>query len=66
MWSANWRSSARRRTVFSRLSRTFRSPTPVKRNRVIHAYDSVNDGIIWGIVLNHLPPLRKEVDKLLG
>ncbi len=36
------------------------------RNFVIHAYDSVNDGIIWGIVINHLPPLRKEVDKLLG
>jgi uncharacterized protein with HEPN domain len=36
------------------------------RNRVIHAYDSINDGIIWGIVINHLPPLKVEIEKLLG
>ncbi|MDR1756007.1 MAG: DUF86 domain-containing protein [Culturomica sp.] len=35
------------------------------RNRVIHAYDSINDGIIWGIVINHLPPLKAEVQRLL-
>ncbi len=36
------------------------------RNWVIHAYDSVNDTVIWGIVTKHLPPLRAEVEKLLG
>jgi uncharacterized protein with HEPN domain len=36
------------------------------RNRVIHGYDSVNDETIWAIVVNHLPPLRAEVERLLG
>ncbi len=36
------------------------------RNRIIHAYDNVNDTIIWGIVTNHLPPLKAEVEKLLA
>lgn len=35
------------------------------RNRVIHAYDAVDDAMIWGIVVNHLPMLRKEVQALL-
>jgi uncharacterized protein with HEPN domain len=35
------------------------------RNRIIHGYDSVSDDIIWGIVTNHLPPLKAEVQKLL-
>ena len=33
-------------------------------NRVIHGYDSVDDIIIWGIVINHLPKLRDEIEKL--
>ena len=36
------------------------------RNRIIHGYDSVSDEIIWGIVINHLPQLQKEVQHLLG
>jgi uncharacterized protein with HEPN domain len=36
------------------------------RNRVIHAYDNVNDILIWDIVVRHLPSLRKEADRLLG
>ena len=35
------------------------------RNRVAHAYDAVNDAMIWGIVINHLPNLKSEVEKLL-
>lgn len=35
------------------------------RNWVIHGYDKVDDVIIWGIVTNHLPKLKKEVEKLL-
>ncbi len=30
------------------------------RNRVIHAYDAVTDDIIWKIVINDLPQLRKK------
>ncbi len=36
------------------------------RNRVAHAYDNVNDTYIWAIIINHLPPLRAEVEKLLA
>jgi len=35
------------------------------RNRVIHAYDRVDDEIVWGIVINHLPKLKKNVVELL-
>ena len=36
------------------------------RNRIVHAYDAVNNSIIWGIVVNHLPALRLEVETLLS
>jgi len=35
------------------------------RNRIIHGYDSVSDDIIWGIIINHLPILKSEIEKLL-
>ena len=35
------------------------------RNWVIHGYDKVDDVIIWGIVINHLPKLKKEISLLL-
>lgn len=35
------------------------------RNRIIHGYDTVSDEIIWGIIINHLSTLRKEIEKLL-
>ena len=35
------------------------------RNRIIHGYDSVSDDIIWGIIINHLPILKSEAEKLL-
>jgi uncharacterized protein with HEPN domain len=35
------------------------------RNLVIHAYDSVNNETVWGIVINHLPRLKENVVKLL-
>lgn len=31
------------------------------RNRIIHGYDSVSDELIWAIVVNHLPLLKKEI-----
>lgn len=36
------------------------------RNYVIHGYDKVSNVIIWGIVINHLPKLKKEVEELLN
>ena len=35
------------------------------RNRIIHGYDTVSDDIIWGIVINHLPILKSEIEKML-
>ena len=35
------------------------------RNWVIHGYDKVDNVIIWGIVSNHLPKLKEQVEKLM-
>ena len=35
------------------------------RNRIIHGYDTVSDDIIWGIIINHLPVLKSEIENLL-
>ncbi|MCD4772130.1 MAG: DUF86 domain-containing protein [Bacteroidales bacterium] len=36
------------------------------RNRVIHGYDKIDDEIIWGTIVRHLPILKKEVINLMG
>ncbi|RYE41412.1 MAG: DUF86 domain-containing protein, partial [Sphingobacteriales bacterium] len=36
------------------------------RNRIIHGYDTVSDEVLWGILNDHLPILKQEVEKLLG
>ncbi|MCK9205893.1 MAG: DUF86 domain-containing protein [Salinivirgaceae bacterium] len=33
------------------------------RNQIIHGYDSVSDENIWGIIVNHIPELRSEIEK---
>ena len=35
------------------------------RNRIIHAYDAVDDVLIWEVIKKHLPVLKKEVEQLL-
>lgn len=35
------------------------------RNRIAHGYDTISDDLIWGIIINHLPKLKSEVDRLL-
>ncbi|WP_138991911.1 DUF86 domain-containing protein [Larkinella sp. C7] len=35
------------------------------RNRIIHAYDAVNDTVVWSIVIKHLPILKGEIVQLL-
>jgi uncharacterized protein with HEPN domain len=35
------------------------------RNWVIHGYDKVDDVVIWGIISNHLPKLKVEIENLL-
>ena len=36
------------------------------RNFGIHAYDSLKPDLLWGIVINHLPLLRKEIEAILN
>ena len=35
------------------------------RNRVIHGYDKIDNEIIWGTVVRHLPTLKTEIDNFL-
>jgi uncharacterized protein with HEPN domain len=35
------------------------------RNRVIHGYDKIDDAIIWGTIVRHLPNLKLEINNLL-
>ncbi|MEI6507641.1 MAG: HepT-like ribonuclease domain-containing protein [Bacteroidota bacterium] len=35
------------------------------RNRVIHGYDKIDDEIVWGTIVKHLPVLKTEISKLL-
>lgn len=35
------------------------------RNRIIHGYDKISDDLVWSVVINHLPKLKKEVEDLL-
>ena len=35
------------------------------RDRVIHGYDKIDDEIIWGVIVKHLPLLKTEISQLL-
>jgi uncharacterized protein with HEPN domain len=35
------------------------------RNKLIHSYDNIDPSIIWVIISNYLPGLRKEVEAML-
>ncbi len=35
------------------------------RNKIIHGYDEIENVQIWGIIINHLPKLKEEVEVLL-
>ena len=35
------------------------------RNRLVHAYDNLDNSIIWAILIRHISPLKIEVAKLL-
>jgi len=36
------------------------------RNYIIHGYDTLAADILWSIVINHLPSLKKEIENLLA
>jgi uncharacterized protein with HEPN domain len=35
------------------------------RNRVIHGYDRIDDEIVWGTIVRHLPILKAEISNLI-
>lgn len=35
------------------------------RNQIIHGYDSISDENIWGIIMNHIPKLKLEIEGLI-
>jgi uncharacterized protein with HEPN domain len=35
------------------------------RNKIIHGYDEIENAQIWGIIINHLPILKSEVEQFL-
>lgn len=35
------------------------------RNRIIHAYDSVQADFLWGLVLRHIPELKKDIERII-
>jgi uncharacterized protein with HEPN domain len=35
------------------------------RNRVIHGYDKIDDEIVWGAIVRHIPILKAEIQTLL-
>lgn len=36
------------------------------RNRIIHAYDNVRPEFLWGLVVRHIPELKKDVERILA
>ncbi len=36
------------------------------RNRLVHAYDSLDNSMIWVIISRHLMPLKIEIQKLMS
>lgn len=35
------------------------------RNKIIHGYETISDRIIWAIIHDDLPVLKKEIESLL-
>ncbi len=35
------------------------------RNKIIHGYDEIENVQVWEVIINHLPRLKKEVERYL-
>ena len=36
------------------------------RNRIIHGYDSVETEFLWGLVVRHIPELKRDIESIIG
>ncbi len=52
--------------IYPELPITNKSKIVSIRNRIIHSYDSVDDILIWEVVIKHLPILKSEVENLMN
>ncbi len=34
-------------------------------NRIIHGYDSVETEFLWGLVVRHIPELKKDIERII-
>ena len=56
------------------LNKFYQSETAIKiendkqiialRNRLVHAYDSIDSSIVWAVIKKHIPQLKEEVLKI--
>ncbi len=51
--------------INSEISITYSRVIVDLRNKIIHSYDTINETIIWKIILKDIPVLKVEVEKLL-
>ena len=35
------------------------------RNRLIHSYEYVEPSFLWGLVIKHIPELKKDIERLI-
>lgn len=36
------------------------------RNRVIHSYEKVETEFLWGLVIRHIPELKKDIERIIS
>lgn len=36
------------------------------RNRIIHGYDSVETEFLWGLVVRHIPQLKRDIEQIIA
>ena len=36
------------------------------RNKIVHAYDSIDPALLWGIIIEDIPILKSEIQQLKG
>ena len=47
------------------ISITSKKQIVAMRNRVIHGYDKIDNEVVWGTIIRHLPLLQSEIENLL-
>ncbi|MBW8334449.1 MAG: DUF86 domain-containing protein [Prolixibacteraceae bacterium] len=52
-------------SVFYRFGKSNKDFTLCSLNRVIHGYDKIDNEIVWGTIVRHLPVLKSEIENLL-